>query len=77
MRNDEFKGFVNLIETLEISEKDLQKEKLKHFLWIVRTSLTKHFRCWASADLRFLSLFSEKETAQIVAKLVLCRIEQE
>ena len=76
MQMDDFKGFVDSMQTLDISEKNLQKEKVKHFLRIVRASLIKHFCSWVSADLLFLSLFSEKETAQIVAKLVL-GMEQE
>ena len=60
MQMDEFKGFVDSMQTLDISEKNLQKEKGKHFLRIVRASLTKHFCSWVSANLLFLSLFNEK-----------------
>ena len=51
--------------------KKIQELKVTHFLRIVKFSLTKHFGIWVSADLIFLSLFSNQKIGTYIDKFIM------
>ena len=64
----EFNKFKLTFENIIEEEKVMQKEKVKHFLQIVKASLTKKFSMWISHELLFLSVFLEQKTATCIVK---------
>ena len=68
-QNQNFEGLVDTIGHLDTNEKDKMQNKMKHIVNVMLKSLTKHFDPWAN-QLLFLSIFSERETATIVASLI-------
>ena len=64
----EFNKFKLTFENIIEEEKVMQKEKVKHFLQIVKASLTKHFSMLISHELLFPSAFSEQKTATCIVQ---------
>jgi hypothetical protein len=53
-----------------VKERQLQVDKVKHFLLLAQEILEKHFDLWVNAYI-FFALFSESNTAQVVAQFLL------
>ena len=68
---DAFKGLVTITETdLIEQERESMKQKMFHIVNIMHTLLHKHFNIWLS-QYAFLALFSEQQTAIIIARFLL------
>lgn len=65
-----FSDVLHRYNTLDENEKVIATKKISHFIRYVKESLTKHFKQWCN-ELFFLSIFSNKETATVIAKYVL------
>ena len=68
--NEKFQDYSRSYDNLNNRMKRRQNLKLTEFISTVKKSIKKHFNCWLMKDLFFLSVFSDRQTAQCVARMI-------